>query len=162
MTELPGTLPERERSSAGCESPHLMGLAVAFSSDEPDRVGEVALIASGPDTYVLGRGRQSPDHGRARLAFARMRDGRLEPRPPLASPHLSREQLHVRCIDMGGTVALEMENRGRLRLEHNGTQRTRLIARAGDTVQLGSQFLFLIVRRRLPVPLRTASTCPSF
>jgi two-component system nitrogen regulation response regulator GlnG/two-component system response regulator HydG len=159
---MPGvvdTLSETEQPEIASELSDSMGLAIVWSAEEPDRVGEVALVPGGnPGPFqLLGRGGPGADDGAARLAFARMRGSQVEPRPPLENRRLSRVQLQVRVI---GDGVLQVDNVGRLRLEHGGVEPTRLVVRAGDTLQLGRQLLFLVVRRRVPAQAGPESDGP--
>ena len=81
-------------------------LVVAWSSDEPGRVGEIAFFPEGEDV-VLGRGRHP---------FARQRPGSALDTGPLTSGRVSREQLRVRA----GEAELSVENVGRGELLVNG------------------------------------------
>jgi two-component system nitrogen regulation response regulator GlnG/two-component system response regulator HydG len=149
---MPGatdTLSETQHPEIASELSDSMGIAIAWSAEEPDRVGEVALVPGGEPgpVQILGRGGPDADDNAARLAFARMRGSRVEPRPPLENPRLSRAQLRIRVI---GDGALELENVGRLGLEQGGVETTRAIVRPGDMFQLGRQLLFVVVRRSVP------------
>jgi two-component system, NtrC family, response regulator HydG len=77
-------------------------LVLAWSWDEPDRVGESALVP--PGVSIFGRGERAPDDVLARLELCRARPGHLERRPPLESPALSRRQLRVEVADGVVTV----------------------------------------------------------
>jgi len=159
MTDPSGTLPETAPHGGTPESADLLGLAIAWSAEEPGRIGEVALIPGGSEggpVQILGRGGAARNDAHARLSFSHIRGSRIETRPPLAMQRLSRLQLRVRAVGDGN---LEVENLGRLRLENNGAPCQRALVRPGDLLQLGGQVLFLVVQRRL-VPSAHPESCP--
>jgi transcriptional regulator with GAF, ATPase, and Fis domain len=161
MTESPTTLSETAESDGSSDSTNALGLAIVWAADEPGRIGEVALIASGAPgpMKVLGRGSAASDDAHERLSFARLRGRTSEVCPALETPRLSRVQLTVRSRDDG---ALEVENVGRLRLLANGTPCARAVARPGDTLQLGAQFLLLVVHREVREAPASRPAPPSF
>src|SRR6185369_10934470 len=77
-------------------------LVLAWAVNEPERVGECALLP--PGAAVFGRGPRPPDDPLPRLELYRARPGSLERRPPFATPTLSRRQLQT-DLD-GGTVTV--------------------------------------------------------
>ncbi len=77
-------------------------LVLAWSWDEPDRVGESALLP--PGSSIFGRGERAPDDALARLELYRARPGQLERRPPLEAPAISRRQFRVNLADGVVTV----------------------------------------------------------
>ncbi len=160
MPRAPGTLPETDTSVTPREFGDSLGLCVAWSAEEAGRVGEIALVppgAPGP-LQVLGRGGPGRDDEHSRLGFARIRSRSIEARPALESQRLSRVQLLVRAL---GPDTLELQNAGRLRLElASGPTGDRCTVQPGDTVALGRQFLFVVVRRPLLPPSAAASVPP--
>ncbi len=146
MTE-PATLTGDDSAGpgAGGAGPELLGLAIAWSPNEPGRTGEVCAVPSTPGAaFVLGRGASSPADDALRLDFLRERGQALDPRPPLASRRISREQLRIRAH---GTQSLTVENVGRCLLFHNGTRSDSASVEPGDTLQLGQELLLVCVRR---------------
>jgi hypothetical protein len=116
-------------------------LAVAWSAEEPGRVGEIAMAPPAGKSEVLGRGEGEPGETRAR--FARQRPGTFEPGPPLAGAGLSRRQLVLTSQNDGVAV----ESVGRCEMRVNGVRCARAILHAGDTLYLRRQLLLLCVRR---------------
>jgi two-component system nitrogen regulation response regulator GlnG/two-component system response regulator HydG len=131
-----------------------LGLVIAWSHDEPHRVGEVALVSPGR-TFVLGRG--EPGAGTDALSFVRQRPGLTEATPPLASPRISREQLRVRATDEG---ALAISNVGRCRLVVRGEETSETEVRPGDVLELGSELVLSCVERSLALPPLTNAYPP--
>ncbi|MCO5169447.1 MAG: sigma 54-interacting transcriptional regulator [Planctomycetes bacterium] len=122
---------ERERARAPATRP---ALVILWSREEDDRAGECAPLPRPGERAVLGRG-----EGPGRLAFVRQRPGGSEPRPPLAAPSLSREQL---VVD-GARVA--RAGKGALRV--NGREVEAADLRPGDLVEVSDRLLLLCVER---------------
>jgi two-component system nitrogen regulation response regulator GlnG/two-component system response regulator HydG len=116
-------------------------LALAWSAEEPWRVGEIAMFPPAGTSEVLGRGEGEP--GQARTRFARQRPGTFDPGPPLAGAGLSRRQLVLTSQDHGVAV----ESVGRCELRVNGVRCERAILHPGDTLYLRRQLLLVCVRR---------------
>jgi DNA-binding NtrC family response regulator len=126
------------------DAPPVLALAIAWSHDEPHRIGEVALVP--PDrTFVLGRG--EPGAGADGLAFVRQRPGAAEATPPLASPRISRQQLRLRVAGEGESRALAISNVGRCRLVVGGQETSEIEVRPGDVLELGSELVLVCVER---------------
>jgi two-component system nitrogen regulation response regulator GlnG/two-component system response regulator HydG len=121
-------------------------LAVAWSAEEPGRVGEIAMPPPSGQSEVLGRGEGEP--GEARTRFARQRPGTFDPGPPLAGAGLSRRQLVLTSKDDG----LLVESVGRCEVRVNGAGCERAILRPGDTLYLRRQLLLLCTRRVALIP----------
>ena len=122
--------------------PHLV---IAWSLDEPHRLGETAAIAQ---ACVLGRGATPGNTGLPRAAFLRARPGKADPQPALATRRLSRDQL--RFAPKGSS--LEVENLGRLALRHNGRQVKHATVKHGDVLALDGAFVFLLDLRQRLIP----------
>ena len=125
-----------------------LALAVAWSIDEPERVGEVALLPTSEPPLVLGRGAAREGDARGRVRFYRQRPGSLEARPALGGRGISREQLAVRAT----AGALEIERVGRCPMLVNGALADRAMVRPGDTLLLQNQLLLLCVDRPEQLP----------
>jgi two-component system nitrogen regulation response regulator GlnG/two-component system response regulator HydG len=139
-----------ERVAAGEETELALGLVIAWSHDEPHRIGEVALVPA-ERTFVLGRG--EPGDGADALAFVRQRPGLTEATPPLGSPRISRQQLRVRAAG----DALAVSNIGRCRLTVRGEEIAETEVRPGDVLELGSELVLMCVVRPLALaPLSNA------
>jgi len=117
-------------------------LAIVWSSAEPERVGEVALLDR-RRTALIGRGDASDNDPHPRLAFVRQRPGKNESQPPLQSPNLSRVQLIVRPVGQG----VEVRNEGKCSLWFKGEAVDEATLSPGDVVRLGKQMQLLCVRR---------------
>jgi Sigma-54 interaction domain len=120
-------------------------LVVAWSLEEPDRVGEVALFGDGSPAQILGRGGPSPEDDAPRVRFVRHRLATHEERPHLAAPGLSRRQLLL----TPGTAGIVFERTGRCEVSHNGTVTDRGLLRAGDVLMLQNQLVIFCTRRRV-------------
>jgi two-component system nitrogen regulation response regulator GlnG/two-component system response regulator HydG len=109
-------------------------------------MGEVAMLPPGhpgPDR-ILGRGGEGGTDQHPRIAPQRHRPGRILSTPAINSPKVSRVQLRLRAC---GDDTIEVENLGRCKLLHNGLESTLCTLRAGDTIEVGSQLVFLCVQR---------------
>jgi len=149
------TIPiHRAEQVATAEQPDqaIPGLAVIWSRAEPERTGEVALVADG-EQHAFGR---APGAFHARPLLPRqLRPGGAAPRP-LGSPGISRVQWLVRRAGAG--LALEIENVGRAALRCGGRELPRVTAAIGDVVEIAGELAVLVVARpaqppRLPAPL---------
>src|SRR5580658_5957358 len=121
-------------------------LALAWSAEEPRRVGEIAMAPPAGQSQVLGRGEGEP--GEARVRFARQRPGTFTPGPPLEGAALSRRQLKVTSKEDG----LVVESVGRCELHVNGVRTEAATVRPGDTLYLRRQLLLLCTRRAAFIP----------
>jgi len=134
-------------------------LVIAWSLEEPHRVGEAAHFPPRRAPRVLGRGGDAPD----RVSFARQRPGLNTPTGPLLARRISRSQLHVHAT---GKKGLTVSNTGRCALLHNGQPTAREEAFAvspGDTLELENQLLLICLMRAplLPEPPGEATPSPS-
>jgi DNA-binding NtrC family response regulator len=137
---LPGLSWPRQRSNR-----EGLALVLAWSREQPDRTGEVALIDG---EQILGRGGARPEDVAHRTRFQRQRPGKDTPTGPIESLRVSRAQL--RLFPHGD--ALHVESIGRCPLLVNGERVERAETRPGDTVQLEGELVFLVARRpdRMP------------
>lgn len=122
----------------------LLYLAIAWSREQPGRIGETAAIA-GPT--VLGRGEPEPEPGVPVARFERWRPLVARPTPPLGDSRLSRVQLKLRPLTSG---SLAVENLGRCRMLINGVERNTAEVRVGDTLTLRNTLILTVVRRTAP------------
>jgi len=141
---------DRARGPGRREARPVLALVIAWSRDEPDRAGEVALIDG---LQLLGRGGPRADDGLPRARFQRQRPGKATLTGPLESLRVSRAQLRLTPV---GDVLL-VESIGRCPLQVNGEHVVRAEVKPGDTVQLEHELVFLVARRpeRIP-PLRSS------
>jgi two-component system nitrogen regulation response regulator GlnG/two-component system response regulator HydG len=115
-------------------------LVIAWSAEQPWRVGEVAVLLEGR-AEVLGRG--EGESNEPRVLFSRQRPGLVEAGPPLAGAGLSRRQVLVTASGDGAAVA----RIGQCEMRVNGAPCDRATLREGDTLYLRRQVLFLFTRR---------------
>jgi two-component system nitrogen regulation response regulator GlnG/two-component system response regulator HydG len=124
----------------------VLGLVICWSADEPQRVGQVLVVPRRVPTSfsVFGRGEATPDDAHSRLYLATDRAGETRDAGALSAPKISRRQVLIRAQ---GAEHLEVQNVGRCGLFHNGQEAKDAYVLPGDTLQLGSQLLFLCVAR---------------
>jgi hypothetical protein len=120
-------------------------LVIVWSAEEPSRVGEVALLATG-HPQMLGRGEDPAPEPRIR--FFRQRPASLVPTPPLAGAGLSRRQLTVSVQD--GTMTVERI--GTCPLKVNGALCDHAVLLPGNTLYLRRQLVLLYLRRPALIP----------
>ncbi len=120
-------------------------LVIAWSLDEPERLGESAEVKG---EMVLGRGDVDPADDRPRVRFGRARPGVTLPGPPLAEARLSRQQLLIDPLPQG---RLALRSVGRCRMYVNGVETSEAEVGDGDAV-LFRNALLLLVTRRPPMP----------
>jgi len=115
-------------------------LVLAWSSAEPHRSGEIAVVGKG-EPAVIGRGDGEPNE--ARVRWFRQRPGVLAPTAPLASPALSRRQLVIHPHPNG--VRVERVGKGSLHI--NGLRTDDGIAAPGSVIRIGRELVLLFARR---------------
>ena len=120
----------------------LLHLVIAWSREEPHRIGEAAPIEG---RCVLGRDAPQPDEPVPRARFYQQRPSEALEMPPLEGSRFSRRQLELSPLPDG---ALEVTSVGRCPLILHGEVVQRGIVRPGDTVTLQSALVLLVVRRR--------------
>lgn len=143
------TLDSGHGRSASTEErgPDIVALVIAWSSHEPDRVGEIAVLGPSSTDAVLGRGADDASE-EPRVRFWRQRPGTLSHCAPLSSPSLSRRQLLVRPTERG----LRLERVGRCPMLVNGIVRDVAEVVPGDVVQLRSELVLVCVERPALIP----------
>jgi two-component system response regulator HydG len=136
----------QQETSFSCESPghdaQVDCLTIAYSADEPWRVGETAPILAKAHAVMLGRG-QAAAGTAARVVFGQLRAGLFTPMAPLENPKVSREQLR---ITMRG-ASLHVENVGRCTLVVDGEQVKEALLCPGQILEIGRQLILLVERR---------------
>jgi two-component system response regulator HydG len=135
-----------EPLSPGDDEPgSVPALVIAWSAEEPARVGEVAFPGRLGETRVLGRG---DDGEPERLRFLRQRPQEAVETAPLDGQAISRRQLVLRRFAAG----IEVERVGRCALFVNGAPASRAAVTVGDTILLRGQLLLYCSARpsRLP------------
>jgi DNA-binding NtrC family response regulator len=133
-------------SGGGSDLGKANALAVAWSAEEPSRVGEVAVLLPLGQPLVLGRGDEDTEEPRTR--FCRQRPGVLGYGPGLAGAGLSRRQLVLTPHDDG----VDVQSIGRCELRVNGVRCERALVRPGDTLYLRRQILLVCIRRSALIP----------
>jgi two-component system nitrogen regulation response regulator GlnG/two-component system response regulator HydG len=123
-------------------------LVIAWSAEEPSRVGEVAFTGRLGVPAVFGRGDDgAPD----RMRFFRQRPQKLESTGPIEGSAISRRQLVFRAFAAG----VEVERVGRCPLLVNGIAAEKAPLTPGDTVLLkGQMLLYCALRVRKQAGLR--------
>jgi two-component system nitrogen regulation response regulator GlnG/two-component system response regulator HydG len=128
-------------------------LTIAWSLAEPQRVGEVALVAAQAGSVrVLGRGSPGPGDDGPRLAFGRHRAAAIVSAAWLGGAGISRRQLVFRATAEG----LEFERVGRCLVRVNGEPAARGSLRPGDVLVLHNQLVLVCGRRTTVLPSRDA------
>ncbi|MCA9517709.1 MAG: hypothetical protein KC635_22370, partial [Myxococcales bacterium] len=123
-----------------------LALVVAWCRDEPERVGEVVVVAPGDGrAFVVGRGDEPPmDFEHVRAGLVRQRPGRNAVTAPLGARRLSREQLHVRRLD---AERLAVENHGKRAMWVRGAETSHAVVGVGEAVVVEGQLVLYCARR---------------
>jgi two-component system nitrogen regulation response regulator GlnG/two-component system response regulator HydG len=146
---------ETTRSSSGTEptgnslsEPLVTALVIAWCREEPDRIGELAVVPSSGRELVLGRGATDDE---PRMRFFRPRPGRLEATPPLSARGLSRRQVEIEPHEK----RIRVRRVGRCPMRINGVECEEGVIGWGDTLSFRQELVLLCVRRpACPAPLR--------
>lgn len=125
----------------GDDGSEVLGLVIAWSLDEPGRVGEVALFGPRERPSLLGR--PGGDDVERSVLFGRQGPGRTELFGPPRGERISRRQL---VVTPSGT-RLGLENVGRCPLLVNGCEVRSAEVSPGDVVQLRNQLVLVVVSR---------------
>jgi two-component system nitrogen regulation response regulator GlnG/two-component system response regulator HydG len=118
----------------------LPALAIAWSREEPHRIGEIALIDC---EQMLGRGGARAEDALPRLRLQRQRPTGPTLAGPINSVRISRAQLRLK--PRGGEI--EVESVGRCPLLINGEPAERGVVGPGDTLHLKNELLLLVTQR---------------
>ncbi len=142
------SLGDKSRVGASNEDDAL-ALVIAWSAEEPARIGEVASLPQASGVHVLGRA--DDDAARERIRFIRQRPGHASRATSVEGRAISRRQLTVVVED----DALAVERVGRCPMHVNGQPADKAVLSPGDTLLLERQLLLYVTRRpKLLVPLR--------
>ncbi|HSD88480.1 MAG TPA: sigma 54-interacting transcriptional regulator [Kofleriaceae bacterium] len=144
---------ERARRPPARRLPHLV---LAWSFDEPDRLGEVVPIAV---QTSIGRGGPLADDPAPRTGLHQMRPGSLVAGPPFASARIGRCQL---VVEPRGEDEVFIRSIGPARVRVSGKVVTEASARAGDIVEIHNAAVFLVTSRPAQLPDLTAPAPVSF
>jgi two-component system nitrogen regulation response regulator GlnG/two-component system response regulator HydG len=149
----------RRSGRAGRDQRELLALVVLWCHDEPERVGEVALLAADADAWLLGRGARQANDPAPRLRFARQRAGLSQRMPPLASRGISRQQILLK--KRGAAFAIERVGRRNVLVNGESVERAELVA--GDTIHVDGELLLMLTKRPSELPrLAHLDETPSF
>src|SRR5688572_16502101 len=130
-------------------------LVIAWSREEPERVGEVVVV---DEPIVLGRGGPRPDDGVPRGRLVRQRPGETIATGPLMAARLSRQQLRLEPREAG----LLVTSLGRLEVEVTGEKVESAEVEEGDTVLLERELLLFVTARPRALPAAAADARFSF
>jgi two-component system nitrogen regulation response regulator GlnG/two-component system response regulator HydG len=133
---------DSERVPSHGASAEVTCLVIAWCAAEPDRVGEIAIIAEGGTAQELGRG-PGEDPSTSRVRFYRQRPASMIEGPPLVSPGLSRKQLLL--IPMPGGARIDRI--GMCALEVNGHRVDAAEIKPGDVIVLRRELVLFCTRR---------------
>src|SRR5687768_9787225 len=133
------SLPWRRRGEQG--SKLALHVVVAWSLEEPERVGEASAVEA---RRVFGRGEERGDDPAPRLRFFRMRPGESVTTKPLEGPRISRVQLALNPLD---DERLEVKNVGRGALLVDGESCENAVVRPGSTLSLRNSLILLVTQR---------------
>lgn len=124
----------------------MIHLALAWSLDEPERVGEVIPI-EGPTS--IGRGGALADDPAPRANLLRLRPAQTVVRPPLANARISRLHLVVEPVEGD---ALRIRAVGRAAVRVNGVPIDDVVVQIGDVLEIHNAAVFLVVARLRKMP----------
>lgn len=122
-------------------------LVMAWSLDEPDRIGEAIVVAR---RVSVGRGASLPDDPAPRTTLYRMRPGDSELGGPITNARISRQQLVLEPIDED---SLKLRSVGRATVRVNGRPVSGdTVVRAGDIVEIHNAAVFIVTTRPSELP----------
>lgn len=141
------TLTLSDGEELAMEQPEMVtALVMLWSRDEPDRIGEVALVPGGFTGVKvrMGRGESTPNDTIPRVDWVRQRPGEARITGPFGSPRISRDQLQ---LEAGTKGTMLVRNIGRCPLLHNGVMVEEARISNGDLLELKGQALMLCLNR---------------
>lgn len=142
--DLSSSVGDKHRN-AGAEVP---ALVIAWSAEEPQRIGEVAIFEMPGSARILGRGDEGS--GTARVSFSRRTPGERSLSQAVAGSGISREQLRITATRTG----LDVERLGRCSMVFRGEKVEHCHLSPGDTLLLKGQLLLLCVMRPVQMTVR--------
>ncbi len=131
-------------------------LTLAWSLDEPERVGEVLAIS---ETCCVGRGEALADDPAPRIHPLRVRPGASTRCAPIGNARVSRIQLVLRPLAPG---RLEVRSVGRTPMRINGREAKGAEVAIGDVVELHNAALYVVTQRSVAPPALDAAELPPF
>jgi two-component system nitrogen regulation response regulator GlnG/two-component system response regulator HydG len=143
---------ERSATSRSSEALHVV---IAWSLDEPHRVGEVATVNG---RAILGRGGPQPEDEAPRVLFRRVRPGTSDASGPLASQRISRVQL---ALEARGDE-LHVKNVGKTPLLHRDLPVKELTATPGDVLVVKNALVLLVSKRPTSLEALRSHPQPAF
>jgi two-component system nitrogen regulation response regulator GlnG/two-component system response regulator HydG len=148
VTDDTASITDADLRDLGIDAPsYVYGLLIVWSLEEWRRIGEVSLFESLAHWISVGRGEDSRA-GHRRALWLRQRPGEHAFTGPLGTSTCSADQLLVKAVADG----LELHNVGKNPMVIDGKVVTRAFVRPGQLVTLAGQFMFMVVRRPLPMP----------
>jgi two-component system nitrogen regulation response regulator GlnG/two-component system response regulator HydG len=129
---------ERARSATTPRLPHLV---LAWSLDEPERVGESFRLDV---DACLGRGEPHPDDPVPRATFTRMRPDTNELMGPITSARIGRLQLLFEAL---GPHGAKVQSPGRAVMRINGRPCKEGELRVGDILEIHNAAVFIVGHR---------------
>ena len=123
---------------------------LAWSLDEPDRLGEVVPVARATS---IGRGGPLDDDPAPRATLHRMRPGSTVAGPPIANARIGRRQL---VVEPRGEDEIFVRSIGPARVRVGGKVVTEAAARVGEIVEIHNAAVFLVTSRPEQLPEVTA------
>ncbi len=131
-------------------------LTLAWSLDEPERIGEVLAVA---ETCCVGRGEALADDPAPRIQPLRVRPGGAMRCAPIGNARVSRVQLVLRPL---GPRRLEIQSVGRTPMRVNGAETKSAEVTVGDVVELHNAAVYLVTERSVAPPPIDGSGPPPF
>jgi len=120
---------------------------MAWSLDEPDRLGETIVVSR---RISVGRGGSLPDDPAPRTTLYQMRPGASDLGPPIANARISRVQLVLDPVDEE-TVKIKQVGRATVRVNGKVVS-SETPARAGDIVEIHNAAVFVVSSRPTELP----------
>jgi two-component system nitrogen regulation response regulator GlnG/two-component system response regulator HydG len=132
----------------GPAPPKGMALVLAWSKDQPWRIGETLFLPEEfEQTVWLGRGSNTAGEP-PKATFLQQRPGQWVPSSAITARAISRYQMALRHVG----AAYVAHNEGRCPLLRNGVEATECALAAGDLLQLGKQLVLLCCQRPAELP----------
>lgn len=141
--------------SADSDEPETLSLVICWSIEEPERVGESAVIDG---KCIFGRGEADPADGMRRVVFYRRRPRGTMPTVPIAASRISRVQLELTPID--DRNRLRVRRVGRCDLLVAGEVVDEAVLEPGDTLVLRHSMVLLVAKTK-PFRHERPSSSPS-